>query len=144
MKKIFGSLTARLCAYIIVITVVIFCSIAFVFGKYSTNREEHNAERYTSVLLQNMQQKIDRKLADVESTVAATLPVVQNSLNAPDDLMSIIEKMVWDNGNLMGGCVTLNHTSTLRKGSGLWSMYRSIPLTMYTESILEMMTVIIT
>ena len=116
MKKIFGSLTARLCVYIIVITVVIFCSIAFVFGKYSTNREEHNAERYTSVLLQNMQQKIDRKLADVESTVAATLPVVQKSLNAPDDLMSIIEKMVWDNGNLMGGCVAFEPHFYSKKG----------------------------
>ena len=116
MRRIFGSLTARLCAYIIVITVVIFCSIAFVFGKYSTNREEHNAERYTSVLLQNMQQKIDRKLADVENTVAATMPVVQQNIGTPDRLMSIIEKMVWDNGNLMGGCVAFEPYFYPKKG----------------------------
>lgn len=105
MRKIFASLTSRLSAYIIAITVIIFCSIAFVFGKYSTNREERNAERYTSVLLQNMQQKIDRRLSDVESAVVSTLPLVQNNLVTPDSLMSIIERMVWNNGTLMGGCV---------------------------------------
>lgn len=105
MRKIFMSLTSKLCFYILLLTTIIFLCIAFVFNSYSVNREETQAELYTSALLQNMVQKIDRKLADVERSVIETAPIVEKNLHRPDSMMGIIKDMVWNNSTILGGCV---------------------------------------
>ncbi|MDO4160723.1 MAG: SpoIIE family protein phosphatase [Prevotellaceae bacterium] len=105
MRKIFMSLTAKLCFYILTLTVIIFCSIAFVFNKYSMQREEEQASRYTSVLLQNMVQKIDRKLTDVERSVAEAVPEIRRNLSNPDAMMGLVRDMVWKNSMVIGGSI---------------------------------------
>lgn len=99
------SLSSKLCFYILTLTTIIFVCIAAVFQTYSAQREEVQAERYTAALLQNMVLKIDRKLADVERSVRETAPVVTANLHQPDSMMGIVERMVWQNSSVLGGCV---------------------------------------
>lgn len=99
------SLTAKLCFYILTLTIVIFVCIAFVFNRYSMQREEMQASRYTSALLQNMIQKIDRKLTEVEQSVTLTVPLVKQHLSESGSMMDIVKEMVWNNSTLIGGSI---------------------------------------
>lgn len=116
MKKIFKSLTARLTFYILTITAVIFLCMATVFNFYSAKREEAQAARYTSALLQNMAQKIDRTLSDVERTVKEYVPELKYNLSQPDSMMRIVQDMVWSNSTVIGGSIAFEPDYYPEKG----------------------------
>ena len=105
MRKIFLSLASKLSFYILTLTIVIFGCIALVFHTYSTQREEQQAVRYTTLLMENMLQKIDRELARVENLVALTEGAVVRRLAEPDSMMAGVRRMVCQDSTVMGGCV---------------------------------------
>ena len=105
MRKIFLSLASKLCFYILLLTLVIFGCICVVYNTYSTRREEAQAIRYTTLLLENMLQKTDRQLAGVENLVALTEAEVVRRFHQPDSLMAVVRQMVDKDTTVMGGCV---------------------------------------
>lgn len=116
MRKIFLSLASKLSFYILTLTIVIFGCIALVFHTYSTQREEQQAVRYTTLLMENMLQKIDRELARVENLVALTEGAVVRRLAEPDSMMAVVRRMVCQDSTVMGGCVAFEPGYFPRKG----------------------------
>ncbi|MGN0236596.1 MAG: SpoIIE family protein phosphatase [Lepagella sp.] len=95
----------RLYIYILTLTIVIFGSIALVFHTYSRQREERQAVRYTTVLMENLLQGIEQDLSEVENVVALTRSNVVRDLHRPDSMMHIVSRMVKLDSIMMGGCV---------------------------------------
>lgn len=107
MRKLFTTLSTKLCFYIFNLTILIFVAIAIVFCSYSINREVEQASRYTSLMLVNVVQDIDRKLEDVEQFTVRTSQAVVRSLDNQDAMMRIIDSMVEANRSvIIGGSIT--------------------------------------
>lgn len=103
MRTIFKSFSTRLNFYILTLTCLIFICIAIVFNSYSKQREEEQAVQYTSLLQQNLLQKVDFELERVEHTVRNEVPRVILHLNQPHEMMRIVSNMVGGNSLIMGG-----------------------------------------
>ena len=103
MSSIFKSFTTRLNFYILTLTCLIFICIAIVFNSYSKHREEEQAVQYTSLLQQNLLQKVDFELESVEHTVRSEVPRVMSHLDKPDEMMRIVRNLVGGDSLIMGG-----------------------------------------
>lgn len=105
MSTIFKSFAARLNYYILTLTCLIFICIAIVFNSYGKQHEEEQAVRYTSLLQQNLLQKVDFKLESVEHTVRNEVPRVMSHLKDPHEMLGIVRNLVDGDSLIMGGCL---------------------------------------
>lgn len=103
MSTIFKSFAARLNFYILTLTCLIFICIAVVFNSYSKQREEDQAVQYTSLLQQNLLQKVDFELESVEHTVRNEVPRVMSHLDEPHEMVRIVRNLVDGDSLIMGG-----------------------------------------
>lgn len=103
MSTIFKSFAARLNFYILTLTCIIFACIAIVFNSYSKHREEEQAVQYTSLLQQNLLQKVDFELESVEHTVRNEVPRVMAHLEEPHEMVRIVRNLVDGDSLIMGG-----------------------------------------
>lgn len=103
MSAIFKSFAARLNFYILTLTCLIFLCIAIVFNSYSKQREEKQAVQYTSLLQQNLLQKVDYELESVEHTVRNEVPRVMAHLHEPHEMVRIVRNLVDGDSLIMGG-----------------------------------------
>ncbi len=106
----------RLYIYILTLTIVIFGSIAIVFHTYSRQREERQAVRYTTVLMENLLQGIEEDLSEVENVVALTRSNVVRDLHRPDSMMKIVSRMVKLDTIVMGGSVAFEPDFYAKRG----------------------------
>ena len=103
MSTIFKSFAARLNFYILTLTCIIFACIAIVFNSYGKHREEEQAVQYTSLLQQNLLQKVDFELESVEHTVRNEVPRVMAHLDEPHEMVQIVRNLVDGDSLIMGG-----------------------------------------
>lgn len=115
-KPVFKSLSAKLCFYILLLSTIIFGSIAAVFLYYGVQREEMQAFRYTEVLMRNVLQKTQQQLSDVERTLKDYRPVVEKSLASPDKIMDIAEDIVLADNFIVGASVAFEPSYYPEKG----------------------------
>ena len=120
MSAIFKSFAARLNFYILTLTCLIFICIALVFNGYSKQREEEQAVQYTSLLQQNLLQKVDYELESVEHTVSNEVPRVMAHLAEPHEMMRIVRSLVGGDSLIMGG--SLAFVPDYYPGQGHWFM----------------------
>lgn len=102
MRKIFQSFAARLTFYVLALTFLIFCGIAVVFFSYGRNREEEQAKQYTALMQQNVIQRIDAELSDVETAIHMADAQVEDMSMMPDSVMRIACGILQGNRLLKG------------------------------------------
>lgn len=117
MRKIFQSFAARLTFYVLALTFLIFCGIAVVFISYAKEREQEQAGQYTAVLQQNVIQRIDAELADVEMAIRMAEAQVDDMAGAPDSVMRIACGVLKSNRLLKGVGIAFRHGYYPSKGS---------------------------
>ena len=120
MGTIFKSFATRLNYYILTLTCLIFICIAIVFNSYGKQHEEEQAVRYTSLLQQNLLQKVDFKLESVEHTVRNEAPRVMSHLKEPHEMLGIVRSLVDGDSLIMGG--SLAFVSDYYPEKGRWFM----------------------
>ena len=102
MRKIFQSFAARLTFYILSLVFMIFVCIALVFFSYGREREQQQAMQYTSVLQQNVIQRIDSELSDVETAIKVAAGQVDDMTGTPDSVINIAYGVLQNNKLLKG------------------------------------------
>lgn len=100
--------------------IVIFGCIAYVFHVYSFNREERSAIRYTHAKLDNMAMSIERKIHAVENSVRRAAPVIEQHLNAPEMMSTLVERWVKEDTLIMGGAIAFEPNYYPKEGK--WFM----------------------
>lgn len=105
MRRIVLSFASRLTFYILTLTALIFLCIVIVFHRYSRLREEKQAVRYTSVLQENLIQKVDFELEEVENSVRSKVYRVKRVKDDPDEMMPIVKGLVREDSLIMGGSI---------------------------------------
>lgn len=105
MKRIFQSLRARLTFWVLLLSVVIFGSIAAVFHFYSYDREKKGAIRFTSARLESMAVNIKMKMQTVEFAVERAVPLVNSNLSHPENMGQLVEYWVRGDSLIMGGSI---------------------------------------
>lgn len=96
------SFAARLTFYILTLVFIIFGCIAIVFLSYNKQREQQQAMQYTSVLQQNVIQKIDSELSDVETAIKIAAGQVDDMAQMPDSIMNIARTVIKSNKLVKG------------------------------------------
>lgn len=96
------SFAARLTFYILTLVFLIFVCIAVVFLSYGKEREQEQAMHYTSVMQQNVIQKIDSELSDVETAIKVAAGQVDDMTYTPDSVMNIAYGVLQSNKLLKG------------------------------------------
>ena len=108
MKKFVMSFQQRLYLYILLLTVLIFGSIAVVYSSYSHSREEEQATLYTFALQNTTIQNLVDELEWMESTVELTIKrAVADPQEDHDKALEFIGQLVKNNSLILGvGYVT--------------------------------------
>lgn len=117
MRKIFQSFAARLTFYVLTLTFLIFCGIAVVFISYGRERERRQAGQYTALMQQNVIQRIDAELADVETAIRVAEAQVDDMAYAPDSVMKIACGILQSNRLLKGVGIAFRPGYYSSKGS---------------------------
>lgn len=103
MKKFVMSFQQRLYLYILLLTVLIFGSIAVVYSSYSHSREEEQAKLYTFALQNTTIQNLEDELEWMESTVELTIKrAVADPREDHDKALEFIGQLVKNNSLILG------------------------------------------
>lgn len=101
------SLSKKLSLYIILATIVIFCTIGAVFFRYGEQRESRLVTLYGELMVENSVIKINQEFYMVAEMLKDNAPVVAELLDRPEAIKGFVEHLVRENSLVMGGCVAV-------------------------------------
>lgn len=105
MKLFSKSFSARLTAYILAVTAILFVIAIFIVALFSRKLIEEEASRGAENILKSTVRNIEKTLASVESSARSTVWMVETHKDNPEYMYQVTENLIKSNALIVGSTV---------------------------------------
>ncbi len=101
-RLVFKTFASKLSFYILILSTLIFVTLAAIFVRYTAKRSNDTAVIYSSALLKTVLDDTALELGDVEHLVDMIKPQIEHAVATPDSISGLLADMVSRDNLIMG------------------------------------------